>query len=338
MDYAGRIRWGILGTANIARVSFLPGLREAGEGVAAAVAGRERARTEAYAAECGVERAVVGYEALLADKAIDAVYVPLPNALHAEWTIRALEAGKAVVTEKPLCISPAQTERVLAAARAPGRLLWEAFVFPFHPQYERLRALLDEGAVGEMREIQAFFYFHLRSPVNIRLQPELAGGALNDVGCYPVHLACLLFGEGPSRTHTSVRMSGTGVDIETAGLMDFPGGRRLYFGCGMDRGNDTFGRIVGTDGEIRLSHPYHPRPEDALELRLPDGSIRIERPTRHERSFSPAIRHIHGVLRGEHTPAHLAIDDAAVTARALEQARRADRPEGPAAGSPFPPP
>ncbi len=323
MDAKGRIRWGILGTANIARASFLPGLAEAGGGVAAAVAGRERARAEAYAAENGVERAVEGYERLLGDRDIDAVYVALPNSLHAEWTLRALEAGKAVMTEKPLCTSAAETATVLAAAREPGRLLWEAFVFPFHPQYARLTALLADGAVGEVREIQAFFSFRVRSPENIRLRPELAGGALNDVGCYPVHLACLLYGGGPERVRTSVRMAESGVDMETSGLMDFPRGRRLYFGCGMDLGPDTFGRVLGTEGEIRLSNPYHPRPEDTLELHRPDRTIVIERPTQHERSFSPAIRHIHEVLRGARPPAHLAVDEAMATARALEAARKA---------------
>jgi predicted dehydrogenase len=321
MDTSGRIRWGILGTANIARASFLPGLREAGGGVAAAVAGRDRARAEAYAAANGVERATEGYDRIIADPAIDAVYIPLPNSLHAEWTMRGLEAGKAVLTEKPLCTSPAETSQVLKVAA--GRLLWEAFVFPFHSQYARLGALLGEGAIGEVREIDAFFFFRVRSPENIRLRPELAGGALNDVGCYPVHLACLLYGHEPARVRTSVRMNPSGVDIETAGLMVFEGGRLLYFGCGMDRGYDTFGRIVGTEGEIRLTNPYHPRPEDTLEIRRPDKSVLIERPTQHERSFSPAIRHIHEVLRGEHGPAHLAVDDAMSTARALEAARAA---------------
>ena len=332
MDRQGRVRWGVLGTANIARVSFLPGLREAGGGIAVAVAGRERARTETYAAENGVERAVASYEALLADPDIDAVYNPLPNSLHAEWTIRALEAGKAVLTEKPLCVSPVETERVLAAARVPGRLLWEAFVFPFQPQFQRLRALLAEGAIGETREIQSVFYFRLRSQENIRLRPELAGGALNDVGCYPLHLACLLFGEEPHRTQTAVRPHPGGVDVETAGLSEFSDGRLLYFGCGMDRGYDTFARVVGTEGEIRLSHPFHPRPEDTLALCRPDRSVLIERPTRHERPFSPAIRHIHEVLRAERAPEHLAVDDALATARALEQARRSGAPRGQGAG------
>ena len=322
MDSEGRIRWGILGTANIARASFLPGLREAGGGVAYAVAGRDGARAEAFARENGVDSALEGYERLLADAAVDAVYVPLPNSLHAEWTVRALEAGKAVLTEKPLCISPGETERVLQAA-APGRLLWEAFVFPFQPQYRRLEALLRDGALGELREIQAFFYFRVRAPENIRMRPELAGGALNDVGCYPVHLACLLFGAEPARSQAAVRMSATGVDIETRALLDFPEGRGLYFGCGMDRSYDTVGRLIGSEAEVRLSHPYHPRPADTLELRRPDGSMLVERPTNYERPFMPAIRHIHGVLRGEHGPEHLAVDDAMATARALEQVRRA---------------
>ena len=333
MDSGGRIRWGVLGTANIARVQFLPGLRETGGGIAEAVAGREPARTEAYARENGVRRALSGYRALIEDPTVDAVYNPLPNSLHAEWTLAALAAGKAVLTEKPLCVSPAETRTVLGAARAPGRLLWEAFVFPFHAQYRRVEALVEAGGIGPLLEIQAFFHFRLRSRDNIRLRPDLAGGALNDVGCYPIHLGTLLFGGEPLDARATRRLDPSGVDAETAAMLDFGQGRRLYFSCGLERGYETFARIVGGEGEIRLASAYHPGAADSLELRRADRSVLIEHPTDHVRSFAPAIRHIHAVLRGEEAPRHLALQDALATAEALERTRRATAGQGPGARS-----
>jgi predicted dehydrogenase len=193
MDASGRVRWGIVGTANIARAQFLPALREAG-GVAAAVAGRDAARTQQYARDSEIERAITGYASLIADPAVDALYIALPNALHAEWTIRALEAGKPVLCEKPLCGRLDDTESVLAVAEETGTLLWEAFVFPFQPQMQEIRKLLADGAVGELMEIKSNFHFLLRNPANIRLSSELEGGALLDVGCYPVRIAQELFG------------------------------------------------------------------------------------------------------------------------------------------------
>jgi predicted dehydrogenase len=318
----GSIRWGILGTANIARAAFLPGLREAGGGRAVRVAGREAAHAEAWAREHGVESAVVGYERVLEADDIDAVYIPLPNTLHAHWTRQALAAGKAVLTEKPLCVSVPETEAVLADAAQPGRLLWEAFVFPFHPQMERVRRLIADGAIGELREIQSGFHFPVRSETNIRLRPDLAGGALNDVGCYPLHLAAGLFGEAPAQAVATSAFAPTGVDRETRGVLGFSHDRALVFSCGIARGPDTATRLLGTEGEIRLTNPFHPSPDDVLEWRR-GADLRVERPTAHRASFSPALRHIHAVLRGEEAPRHLAVTDALATAQALAAVRAA---------------
>lgn len=193
MTGTGAVRWGIIGTANIARAAFLPGLRQAG-GVAAAVAGRDAGRTGQYARDHGIERAITGYQNVIDDPAVDALYIPLPNSLHAEWTIAALRAGKPVLCEKPLCGSLAETEHVLAVAAETGTPLWEAFVFPFHDQFARVTALIADGAIGDLREVQSNFHFSVGRPDNIRLSRDLDGGALNDVGCYPVRLALELFG------------------------------------------------------------------------------------------------------------------------------------------------
>ena len=188
------VRWGVMGTAGIARRNFLPAVREAG-GHSADVAGRDAERTAKWARDNGIGRAVVGYQSLVDDPGLDALYIPLPNALHAEWTIRALRAGKPVLCEKPLAGTLAEAEQVLAVARETGVPLWEAFVFPFHDQMNRVTALLAAGVIGELLEIQSCFHFAMTHPEsNIRMSAALAGGALNDVGCYPVRLARDLFG------------------------------------------------------------------------------------------------------------------------------------------------
>ena len=171
-----------------------PGLREAGGGRATRVASRDRAKAEAYASAHGIDQGIEGYAALVESPHIDAVYVALPNALHAEPTIRALQAGKAVLCEKPLSVGAAQTKEVLDVAATAARPLWEAFVFPFQAQHQRLKRLLDDGAIGQPAELYSAFHFLLSNPANIRMDAALGGGALADVGCYPIRLAFELFG------------------------------------------------------------------------------------------------------------------------------------------------
>jgi predicted dehydrogenase len=311
---AGR-RWGILGTANIARVAFLPALRAAG-GIAAAVASRDPARAEHYAREHDIERAAVGYQSVIDDPAIDALYIALPNSLHAEWTIRALEAGRPVLCEKPLCGVLSDAERVLEVTKRTGTLLWEAFVFPFSEHMDRIRSLVSDGAIGELREIQSDFHFVVSRPGNIRLSAELEGGALRDVGCYPVRLAQEFFGEHDTAWAACER-GGQGVDIETWGTLGYAGGRRLLLSCGLRRAYDTFSRLLGTSGQIQVSNPFHPGADDHVTLYPAQGEatrwpVRADQP-----SFTAAIRHINAVLAGTEQPRLLAVEISLVTARAL---------------------
>jgi predicted dehydrogenase len=311
------VRWGVIGTANIARAQFLPALRAAGAGVASYVASRDGTRAETWAAEHGVNRGVEGYESVVTADDVDAIYIALPNHLHAEWATAAVRAGKAVLCEKPLCTSVAETEELLRATQQSNALVWEAFVFPFHQQFLRLRELIDGGAIGELREIQSNFYFRLRNRQNIRFSPEMYGGAVNDVGCYAVRLAQLLFAGGPAEAVVMATWAPEGVDEETQAVLDYPDRRRLMFGCGLSRPLDTFTRFLGTDGEIRTSNPFHPSAADTMEIRAP-GVETVEHPTDGRPSFTGAIEHIHAVLRGVEAPRHLASDDSLVTARALE--------------------
>jgi predicted dehydrogenase len=310
------VRWGIISTANIARGQFLPGLRAAG-GIAAAVAGRDLGRAQAWAEQHGVDRAVAGYQALIDDPGIDALYIPLPNSLHAEWTIRALRAGKPVLCEKPLCGTLAEVEQVLAVARETGTLLWEAFVFPFHAQFAAVQKLLADGVIGELLEIQSDFHFKVGNPANIRMIRDLDGGALNDVGCYPVRIALELFGAGHTDAWATAVWGGQDVDVDTQGSLGFPGGRRLLLTCGMRRAYDTFTRLLGTTGQIQLTNPFHPGRGDSYTV-LTDGEPpRTLDAGAAEPSFTGMIRHIQNVLRGGEAPRQLALDTSLASARAL---------------------
>jgi predicted dehydrogenase len=316
MPANGQARWGIVGTANIARAVFLPGLRQAG-GEASAVAGRDPDRTAKFASDNGIGRSVVGYQSLIDDPDIDVLYIPLPNALHAEWTIRALEAGKPVLCEKPLCGTLPDTERVLAVARRTGTLLWEAFSFPFHAQLEEIKRLVADGAIGELMEIKSNFHFTVRSPANIRLSRDLQGGALLDVGCYPVRLAQELF--GPAHESAWARATWGDVDVDTWGVLDYPSGRRLMFSCGFGRSYDAFTTLEGTGGQIHVTNPFHPGPADSYQIIRPGDEQGSVPAAPDELSFAPLTRHIDAVLRGEQEPRLLAIDTALPTAQALAE-------------------
>jgi predicted dehydrogenase len=284
--------------------------------VAEAVASRDGAVAERYAAEQGIARALAGYQTLIDDPDIDAVYIALPNSLHAEWTIAALRAGKPALCEKPLTGNLASTHRVLEVARQSGTLLWEAFVFPFHDQMARVRAALAGGVIGDLREIHSDFHFRVARPDNIRLSAELAGGALNDVGCYPIRLAFELFGRAHVSAWGSSVPGGRGVDLESTAVLGYGQGRTLFLSCGMDRRSDTFTRLLGSDGEIRISNPFHPSDSDRLEI----IGGQIESTVAAQPgvpSFTAAIRHIHAVLGGMEEPRQLAIDTSLPTAQAL---------------------
>jgi predicted dehydrogenase len=317
---SGAVRWGILGAANIARSSFLPGLREAGGGRAVLVGGRDGGRARTWAADNGVDAGVDGYEAVVASPQVDAVYVALPNSLHGEWTRRALEAGKVVLCEKPLCVDGPETSGVLDAARTSGSLLWEAFVFPWSAQQRRLLELLAEGAIGALGEIRSSFHFSLTRPGDIRLSAELGGGSLGDIGCYPVQFAQDILGPDPG---TVTAASGTvegSVETEAAGVVRWDRGR-LVMSCGFRLDKDTSTTLLGTEGRIHLTNPFHPRPHDTLTVVTGEGDPVVERPTTDAWSFAAALRHIHGVVQGTAAPEHLAVDTSQATAEVLDALR-----------------
>jgi predicted dehydrogenase len=247
------MRWGILSTANIGR-KLIAGARDAGVELVA-VASRDEARGRAFADEFGIPRVHGSYEALLADDGVDAIYNPLPNALHVPWSIRALEAGKHVLCEKPLTRDVAAVEQAFDAADRAGRLLMEAFMWRFHPQTARMLELVGTGAIGQLRHVNARFGFNLDpGSGNVRWSEELEGGGLMDVGCYCVSGMRLLAGE-PLRV--SAERVGTSVDGRVAAVLRFANDVTGTFDCGMDVYNRSGLEVVGDQDTLWIADPWH---------------------------------------------------------------------------------
>jgi predicted dehydrogenase len=321
---ASGVRWGVLSTARIAASNFLPSLRAAGGGSARAVASRSLQSAEEFARKQDIERPIEGYEGLLEADDIDAVYIPLPNSLHAEWTIKALQAGKAVLCEKPLACSLAEAEQVLTVARDTGRLLWEAFVFPFHEQTHRIVQILESGEIGEIGEIRAHFNAQMTNPKDVRWDPQLAGGALNDIGCYCVHLGTTLLGETPTRAVGMETLTERGVDETTQAILEYPSGRRLTLSSSFALQLDTGATIGGTGGHLYASNPFHARSRDYFEVVTGKSSQRQEYPST-DPTFTSALRHINAAIMGQEEPRHLALTDGLPTATGMELIRRSAR-------------
>ena len=262
-------KWGIISTAHINRL-VLAGARESEQVDVIAVASRDQARAEAYARDQGIERAYGSYEALLADPDVEAVYISLPNSLHVEWSIHALEAGKHVLCEKPLDRRPEEVERAFDAADRAGRILAEAFMWRHNPQTAKLLELVGSGAIGELRLVRSAFSFSLDEPENVRLAADLDGGALMDVGCYCVSGSRLLGGE-PESVYGEQVSGESGVDVLFAATMRFPGDVLAQFECGFVLPDRDELDVVGSEGSLFLDDPWHAR-TPVLELRR-DGGV-----------------------------------------------------------------
>ena len=229
-----KLRFGVLGAAKIAREKVIPPLQQSARCEVVALASRDGARGREVAAKLGIARVHDSYDSLLADPDIDAVYNPLPNHLHLPWTIKAAEAGKHVLCEKPLTVTLAESRALFAVARETGRVLLEAYPYRYQPQTLRMRQLIDEGAIGEVRLVQAFFGITLPPGPNIRLDAALGGGATLDLGCYAVSLARLAVGRRPLQVTAHALYTEGGVDLRLAGTIHYEGGAVAQVGCAMD--------------------------------------------------------------------------------------------------------
>jgi D-xylose 1-dehydrogenase (NADP+, D-xylono-1,5-lactone-forming) len=251
------MRWGIVGTGRIAR-TFVAGAASSSEELVVAVASRDKARADAMAAEFGLSRAYGSYEELILDPDIDAIYIGLPNSLHAEWSIAGSRAAKHVLCEKPLAVSASQAEAMFAAAREGDVWLMEAFMYRFHPRTLEIEELIRQEAVGEVRLVRASFGFSVDDPGDIRLAPELGAGALMDVGCYCVNFARFVLGSPPASATASARLGPTGVDEMLAGTLEYDGGALAQVSCGFSTSHHNTAQVIGSDGIIEVENAFTP--------------------------------------------------------------------------------
>ena len=251
------LRIGILGAANIAR-QFTSGVAPSKTVAVTAVASRDLAKAEAFARECGIDRALGSYEALLADPDIDAVYNPLPNTLHAAWSIRAAEAGKHVLCEKPLATTAADARAMFAAARHHRVHLVEGYPYLAQPQTLKLRELIAAGTIGEIRLVRATFGVPFSDTGNIRLKPDLGGGALLDAGSYPLSLVRVIAGERPRRVSAVAQWTATGVDQTLLATLEFASGTLAQISCSFATAYHRHAHIVGDQGSVETTYLNHP--------------------------------------------------------------------------------
>jgi predicted dehydrogenase len=306
------VRWGVLSTARI-NDKLLAGARASEEVEVLAVASREQAAADAYAREHGIERAHGSYEALLADPDVEAIYISLPNSMHVEWSVRALEAGKHVLCEKPLSRSSDAVESAFDVAERCERLLMEAFMWRHNPQTVRLRELVDEGVIGRLRMVRASFGFQLDDASNVRMRSELEGGSLMDVGCYCVSALRLLCGE-PLRVQGEQHQGGDGVDVAFAGVLAFAGDVLAHFDSGFAFSPPDELSVFGEHGSLALADPWHVQ-TPAIVLRRGEEVETIA--TAAANSYQLELENLSAAIRGAAAPL-LGREDALGQARTIE--------------------
>ena len=310
------VRWGILSTADINR-KLLAGAALSSEVDVVAVGSRDLGRAQAFATEHGIPRAYGSYEELLADPSVEAIYNPLPNTMHCEWSIKALEAGKHVLCEKPMSSSVAEVEEAFAAAERTGFLLSEAFMYRHHPQTKRLAELVAEGAIGDLRVIRTTFSYGLFDVENIRLRTDVDGGALMDVGCYCISGARLLGGE-PESVFGRAYTGPTGTDWAFTGSLRFPGDVLAHFDCATCLPERDELEAIGSEGSLFLDDPWHCK-NPVIELRRGGEVERIA--IEPSNPYQLELEDLGNALRNGTKPL-LGRDDAVAQARVIAALRR----------------
>ena len=269
---ADKVSWGVLSTAKIGTEKVIPGMQGAQRCSIDAIASRDLATAQGVAGKLGIPRAYGSYEELLADPAIEAIYNPLPNELHVPWTLRALEAGKHVLCEKPIALNAEEAQALLGARARSGKLVAEAFMVRFHPQWRRARAIVLSGEIGAATAIQTFFSYRLLDPANIRNRPP-GGGALYDIGCYAILTARFLFGAEPTRVAATLDIDPVmGTDRLGSVVAEFPGGRHLTFTCATQTSPHQRVTIAGDKGRIEIAVPFNAPPERASHITIDSGA------------------------------------------------------------------
>ena len=283
------LRWGVLSTANIGRTKVVPAIQRADRCEVVALASRDAELGRRVGEELAIPRVHGSYEALLADPGVDAVYIPLPNHLHAEWAIAAARAGKHVLCEKPLALSAADAERMIAAADEAGVLLMEAFMYRHHPSWVAARELVTSGRIGQLMAVQTWFSYFNDDPSNIRNILDAGGGAMWDIGCYAVNLSRMLFASEPIRVLGSVRRDEVGgTDIVSGALLEFPNGGLASFVCSTRTEDDQRVDIYGTGGRVSIEIPFNIPPDRPTRIHLVAGGDPPVAPHVETLTFEPA--------------------------------------------------
>ena len=309
---AHAVKWGIISTADINR-KVIPGAHASPKVELVAVASRDEARAAEYAKTWEIERSYGSYDALLADPEIEAVYISLPNTMHCDWSIKALEAGKHVLCEKPLSRHVDEVEAAFDAADRTGFLLSEAFMYRHNPQTKRAKELVDGGAIGELRLIRSTFSYSLYDADNIRLRTEVEGGSLMDVGCYTVS-GSRLFGGEPEKAYGEAWFGPSGTDWVFGGTLRFPGDVIALFDCGTALPDRDELEAIGSEGSLFLDDPWHCN-APVIELRRDGKTERIE--LERVDSYRLELENLSDAIRGE-GELLLGRADAVGQARALE--------------------
>ena len=267
-----KLRWGVMGVAAIAVKKVIPAMQSATHAVVTAIASRDLAKAQGAAKSLGIAKAYGSYNELLADPDIDAIYNPLPNHLHAPWSIRAAEAGKHVLCEKPIGLNVMDARKLMAARDRSGVKIGEAFMIVTHPQWIRVMELVGSGAIGELRSIVTVFSYTNVNPENIRNMAEIGGGGLMDIGCYGIKAARMLFGHEPQRVIGVIdRDPEFQTDRLTSAMLDFGNGQAV-FTCSTQMVPYQVVQVFGTKGRIEIEIPFNAIPGEAMRIRLDDGS------------------------------------------------------------------
>jgi predicted dehydrogenase len=267
-----KVKWGVLGVAKIAVEKVIPAMQHGEVSEIAAIASRDLAKARAAADKLGIARAFGAYEDLIADREIEAVYNPLPNELHVPWTIRALEAGKHVLCEKPIALDAEEARSLIEARNRSGKLVAEAFMVRLHPQWRRAKELADTGAIGEPRAIQTFFSYRLLDPENVRNRPP-GGGGIYDIGCYAILTARYIFGAEPTRVVAALeRDPNFRTDRLTSAILEFPGARHVTFSVATQLSAHQRVTIVGEAGRIEVMIPFNAPPDRPTEIVIDSGA------------------------------------------------------------------
>lgn len=296
------LNWGILGTARIAEKAVIPALLSMKQNPVIAVASRDFTRAQEFAAPFEIPRAYGNYDDLLADSNVQAVYIPLPNSEHANWAIKAMQAGKHVLVEKPFALNPNEAQLMVSTALENSVVLMEAFMYRYSERFEKLHELVRSGTIGKIRLIQSGFSFTLSNPDDIRLAPDLGGGALYDLGCYCVNLERLLVGREPSSVQAICQMSKSGVDLQSVATLDF--GDQVFgqFMVSFNAERSQFLRVVGSAGSIHIEDPFNPKGEGTSAVLSVAGKDSRRVNFRAENDYKHMLDHFYNVAISKDLP------------------------------------